>query len=394
MITNEKMTRLQVLVITICFVMNMCDGMNVMVISYATTAITKAWSVAPGRFGWIFSAGLLGMALGAMVLAPKADRIGRKRMILVSAAWMGAGALVTGFAQSPEALIGLRFFTGLGIGAMLACTSTLTAEYAPALSRSFWISVVMAGYPAGAILCGLAAHPLIEQFGWPSLFMVSGGFTLATIPFIALYVKESQEFLKKRAVAAASIRVVFDRQKATSTVILWLSFFLCFATLYFLTSWIPKLAANEGLSASLSILAGLFFNLGALLGIVTQGYLSQKLGLKKVICYFLIATALLMIAFGFIHQPVFVLLLFCCIGFGIQGGFIGLYAVAARLYETEVRSTGIGWAIGFGRLGAIAGPFFGGVLIGKGITTSLNFIFFAVPVVLAGVATLYIKYNE
>lgn len=117
-IGDDKMSRVQHIAIAICFLMNMCDGMNVMTISYTTNAISKEWMVAPSNLGLVFSAGLLGMALGAMFLAPKADLIGRKSVILISALWMGIASVCTGFAQSITTLVLLRFFTGLGIGSM------------------------------------------------------------------------------------------------------------------------------------------------------------------------------------------------------------------------------------------------------------------------------------
>ena len=422
-IGDDKMSRVQHIAIAICFLMNMCDGMNVMTISYTTNAISKEWMVAPSNLGLVFSAGLLGMALGAMFLAPKADLIGRKSIILISALWMGIASICTGFVQSITTLVLLRFFTGLGIGSMLACTSTLAAEYAPQRTKSFWVSFVMAGYPAGAVLSGLTANYIITHYGWKVFFFSTGVITLLTTPFTFLFLNESLEFLLKKQPANAlvkinrilksmnkkalsvlptleikypqsSVVVLFNHEKIKSTIVLWLSFFLSFAALYFLTSWIPKLAAISGMSASLAIYAGILFNMGALLGIIFQGYLSAKFGLKNIICYFLLGTAVLMILFGFVRDPFFLLLLFCLIGFGIQGGFIGLYAVAAKLYETEIRSTGIGWAIGFGRLGAIIGPFLGGIFISQGISVALNFTFFAIPVFIAAVATLFIQLEK
>lgn len=281
----------------------------------------------------------------------------------------------------------------------------------------------MAGYPAGAVLSGLTANYIITQYGWKAFFFSTGVITLLTTPFTFLFLNESLDFLlKKQPVNAlvkinrilksmnkkvlsvlptkeikyskSSVIVLFNHEKIKSTIVLWLSFFLSFAALYFLTSWIPKIAAISGMSASLAIYAGILFNMGALFGIIFQGYLSAKFGLKNIICYFLLGTAVLMILFGFVKDPFFLLLLFCLIGFGIQGGFIGLYAVAAKLYETEIRSTGIGWAIGFGRLGAIIGPFLGGILISQGISISLNFTFFAIPVFIAAVATLFIQLKK
>jgi len=420
---KSKLTFTHYGIILICFLMNMCDGMNVMVISYTANSITSAWKINPSGFGMVFSAGLLGMAMGAMLLAPKADVIGRKPMILLCALWMGFGSLITAYALSVEQLIFLRFFTGVGIGSMLACTSTLASEYAPAHTKNFWVSFVMAGYPVGAVLSGLVATQLIAQQGWPAMYIFSGIVTLLTIPVGYFFLRESIEFLLKKQPARALEKVnsilvrmklsilstlpiveqkqakttvtqLFTADQKRATIFIWTAFLLCFAALYFLTSWIPKLASITGLSTSLSIYAGILFNLGAFLGILTQGYLSATFGLRKVICFFLLSTALLMILFGLFTGTALTLIFFGLIGFGIQGGFIGLYSVAARIYSTEIRSTGIGWAIGFGRLGAIIGPFVGGLLISSGWSVSLNFIAFALPLVVAGVVTLFIKSSD
>ncbi|MCH6236378.1 MFS transporter [Cognataquiflexum rubidum] len=420
---KSKLTSTHYGVILICFLMNMCDGMNVMVISYTANSITSSWNINPSGFGIVFSVGLLGMALGAMLLAPKADVIGRKPMILLCALWMGLGSFVTAYALSLEQLIFLRFFTGIGIGSMLACTSTLASEYAPQRTKNFWVSFVMSGYPVGAVLSGLVATQLIAHQGWPSMYIFSGIVTLLTIPLGFFFLKESIDFLLKKQPTQAlqkinsillsmklksistlpsidqnqaktNVTMLFNADLKSATILTWTAFLMCFAALYFLTSWIPKLAFITGLSNSLSIYAGILFNLGAFVGILTQGYLSAKFGLRKVICFFLLATALLMMLFGFFTGTALTLIFFGLIGFGIQGGFIGLYSVAARIYSTEVRSTGIGWAIGFGRLGAIIGPFVGGLLISSGWSVDLNFIAFALPLVVAGVVTLFIKSSE
>jgi MFS transporter, AAHS family, 4-hydroxybenzoate transporter len=416
---KQRMTKVHYSILAICFLMNMCDGMDVMVISYTANSIIKEWHITPANFGFVFSAGLMGMAVGAMFLASLADIFGRKPLILITACCMGAGIFLTGYVHSIEQLIAFRFISGLFIGCMLACTSAMAAEYATEKTKNFWVSAVMSGYPVGAVLSGLAANNLIVNYGWRAMYFFAGITTLLTIPFIFFLLKESLEFLYKKQPANALQKVnsilaamksapaiilpekaintnktavtsLFSSDKKKVTLILWVAFFLSFAVLYFLTSWIPKLASIAGLSDKLSIYSGIFFNLGAFTGIITQGWLSAKFGLRKVICYFLLSTALLMMLFGFFSGS-FLLLLFCLIGFGIQGGFIGLYAVAARIYPTEIRSTGIGWAIGFGRLGAIIGPFIGGFLISSGTSLSLSFIAFAILVIVAGIITLFIK---
>jgi MFS family permease len=164
-----------------------------------------------------------------------------------------------------------------------------------------------------------------------------------------------------------------------------------FTALYFLISWIPKLASSIGLALNLAIYAGAVFNLGAVFGIALSGYLSQKLGLRRTISSFLFLTAVVMMLFGLAQGSATILPLFGLIGFLIQGGFVGLYVVATRLYPTEIRTTGVGWAIGAGRTGAIAGPLVGGVLVGYGLSIGANFRWFAISLILAGIFTLLIK---
>lgn len=423
LIDNNRMTGLQYATLAICFLMNMLDGMDVMVISYTAPSIAKEWAVSSEALGLVFSMGLFGMAIGAMFLAPRADIIGRRSMILICAALMGLSIFLTQYAQNKEHLVFFRIISGLGIGGMLASTATLGAEYAPSRTKDFWVSCVMSGYPIGAVLSGIVAAEVIPTMGWRMMFQIAGLATAITLPIIYLFLSESLDFLFKSRpqnalekanrilekmnisplsalptveenVSKAAVSELFSEGRKDATIRLWLAIFMAFATLYFLTMWIPKLASAAGLSISLAIYAGTVFNLGAFVGIVSQGYLSGKFGLRRIICAYLLGTAALMSIFGLFKGSVMVLVLFGLIGFGVQGGFIGLYAVAARLYPTQVRTTGVGWAIGLGRLGAVAGPLLGGFLIGAGLSMTTNFIIFAVPTVIAGIATLYISAKE
>ncbi|MDO1512738.1 MFS transporter [Maribacter confluentis] len=202
--------------------------------------------------------------------------------------------------------------------------------------------------------------------------------------------------LPEKALKSAIISV--DRLRSStyrlSTIKLSTALFFAFGCLYFLISWIPKLATYGGLSMELAIYAGTVFNIGAFFGIVIQGYTSSKMGLRKTIALFLGITALLMATFNVFIGSDFILLIFGLLGFTLQGGFVGLYAVAARLYPAEFRTTGVGWAIGAGRLGGVLGPALGGVLVGWGLSMSANFMIFAVPALLAGVVTYFISSKD
>ncbi len=422
-IDNRKLTTLQYATLFICFLMNMLDGMDVLVISYTAPSISKEWGVSSEALGIVFSAGLLGMMLGAMLLAPKTDTIGRRPMILLCATLMGLAIFFTSFAQSVPQLVFFRILSGIGIGAMLASTPALASEYTPNRTKDFWVSFVVSGYPMGAFLSGLAAAHIIPAYGWRTMFQAAGLASLITLPLIYFLLSESLDFLiKKRpknalkkintilelmhapalkalpkvqvVTAKATVVTLFGAEFKAATVKLWTAFFMSFVTLFFLTSWIPKLAVSTGLSLELAIYAGTVFNLGSFAGINSQGILSARFGLRRVIGFFLVAAALLMMIFGAMSGSAMILVLFGFIGFAIQGGFVGLYSVAARMYPTEMRTTGIGWAIGAGRLGAIVGPMMGGILIGAGLSVTLNFVIFAIPAIAAGIATVLIKSPE
>ena len=419
LIDKSSMTRVQYSTIGICFLMNILDGMDVLIISYCAPAISESWSLGPEALGIVFSAGLAGMTLGALFLAPYADQFGRKKIILLSAILMGVSVLLTAYSESVNQLITLRFLSGIGIGSMLASTAALTSEYTPNKSKDFWVSFVLSGYPVGAVISGYIAVSIIPSTGWQMMFVIAGAASIITIPLIYLFLSESIEFyLKKQPVGAlekvnkiflkmnfnsmnklplieisptvTAVKQLLSNNYKISTLQLWSALFFAFGCLYFLISWIPKLATNAGLSIELAIYAGTVFNIGAFFGIVLQGYCSSKIGLKKTISIFFLITAVLMAVFKIFIGSNWLLIIFGLLGFFIQGGFVGLYAVAARLYPTEFRTTGVGWAIGAGRLGGVLGPLAGGVLVGMGFSMSTNFIIFFFFFLLAAILTYFI----
>ncbi|MCZ6717428.1 MAG: MFS transporter [Gammaproteobacteria bacterium] len=420
LIDRSRISPMQMTVFGICFLMNAIDGMDVLVISYAAPVLAEQWSIAPSALGVVFSAALLGMACGAMFIAPFADRIGRRAMIMISVLLTGFAVLGTSVIQSIEALMVLRFTSGLGIGAMLASVATMAAEFAPDRQRNLILVCILAGFPIGATIFGVIAADVIPALGWRAIFVTAGVTTLATFPLVWFLLPESLTFLIRMRpanalvkinriigrmgharlnelppapieVTSTSVKGLFSADLSRPTIFLWLAFFMNFAALYFLASWIPKLSSAAGLPLDLAIYAGAIFNLGAVPGIALSGYLSQKFGLRRVITSFLLLTAVVMVLFGFAQGTSLILPLFGLIGFFIEGGFVGLYAIAARLYPTEVRTTGVGWAIGAGRTGAIAGPIVGGMLVGYGLSIGANFRLFAITLILAGIFTLLIK---
>ena len=210
--------------------------------------------------------------------------------------------------------------------------------------------------------------------------------TLATLPEITS---------PKRAAgssAAANVVRLLAAEHRVATLTLWAAFFLGFCTLYFLMSWIPKLMDDSGYDPAIGHQAFFLFNLGGVIGIYLMGWLSTRWSLSNLILILLVSSALVMAVFAAAPNKLNLLLgLITLIGVLQQGGFTGLYGAAAKVYPTAMRSTGIGWAIGLGRSGAVAGPAIAGYLIAAGFDMSDNFYFFAVPMAVSGFIAYRLK---
>lgn len=427
LIDHGKFSFRQILIISLCLVFNMVDGFDITAMAVTAHQIGEDMQLSEDKLGLVFSFSLAGMMLGAMFLAALSDVIGRRTMIIFTLILVGATVLLTASVNSLPALILLRFISGLGAGAMLASVATLASEYSPEKFRAMAVTAVTAGYPLGAMTTGLVASSVVPEFGWQGMFVAGGSATLLLALIAFFMIPESLYFLCKKQPDDALQRVnkilqIFkiqslqylpsiedtggateaDRQNIyqkmltlltpefrRSTLTLWATFFLCISTLYFLMSWTPKLIINLGYSADAGNLAFTLFNFGGVLGIFILGYLASKWSLSTLISIFAITSAVFMWAFAGavsldFHQTNLMLLIFI-IGISMQGGYTGMYAVAAKIYPIEIRSTGVGWAIGLGRFGAVLGPGIAGYMIASGLPITINFMVFAIPMLIGGI---------
>ena len=421
LIDEKPISGLQLRVVLGCFALNMLDGFDVLAIAFTAPTISQEWQLTPYVLGIIFSAGLIGMTLGAAFIAPFTDVIGRRAMILLSLTAIAISMAVTGMTTNATQMIVMRVVTGLGIGSILASLTSLVAEYTPARKRSLMVGFMQVGYPLGATAGGFAAVWLIESSGWPAVFFFGSALSFAAVFFTWVFLPESMEFLSSRqpanalarinrilarmdwpqldalpaappAPAKPSVRSILTPDYRNWTLLLWCGFFMSFLTLYFLFSWIPKITVDAGLPVDKGIYIGTALNFGAFLGGTILGYLSDRFGVRPLIILFFTGGVIFMVLFGFSPPEVGLLLVLAfLIGFCVLGGFVGFYISAACLYHTEIRTTGVGWGIGAGRTGAIIGPYLGGVFINIGYPASVNFIIFAVPLVLACVAIYLLR---
>lgn len=410
----------KLLIVALCLFFNMLDGFDITAMAVVASAVATELELTPDRLGWIFSFALAGMMAGAMLLAPVSDLIGRRALIVASIALVGVSIVLTARATTLYEFVVLRFISGMGAGAMLACQATLAAEYSPDRYRAAAVAVVTSGYPLGAMLTSVVAGFVMPDFGWRGMFWFGGGLTLLMAIVAWLLIPESIKYLFERRPPDALARInriltkigeapiaemppvaeaalarrgsvignmlkLLSRPHRVGTLILWSAFFLCFSTLYFLMSWIPKLMDDAGYAQNVGRQAFFLFNLGGVIGIYLISILSTRFRLTNLVFLLSAASAVGMVTFAYAPRELTLLLgLILLIGILQQGGFTGLYSTAAKLYPTEIRSTGIGWAIGLGRSGAVAGPAIAGYLIAAGFDMSANFIFFAVPMAIGG----------
>ncbi|GAB2708648.1 MFS transporter [Aliiglaciecola aliphaticivorans] len=410
---DGKLSTTQILVVLISFLLMILDGFDITSMSFVAQRVSEQLQINPTNLGLVFSVTLAGMMLGAMLIAPYADKIGRRKMLIASVIAIGISMFLTGLVSAFWQLIVLRTITGLGVGSMLANVTALTSEYTPTKYRSFSVAIISAGFPLGATIGGIIVVPILPLYGWEIVFFTLGLVTLLMAVVVYCVVPESLQFLKTQGTPSALSRVnelllkmqrspipefVEDRQfkisKAsvfsllspqfrTKTLQLWLTFLFVFISLYFLLSWLPKLVINEGLSESDSVFSAVALNGGGVVGSLLLGWFAANIGLTKLIGIFLSISGLAMLSFGFLFEYMNLFVLLFIIGFLLLGAYVGLYSTSAKMYPTEVRATGIGWALGLGRFGAVIGPYVGGLLITYGFSMELNFVVFAMPLILA-----------
>ena len=419
-IDNGRISGQQLLVIALCFLFNMIDGFDITAMAVVGSSVATELSLSPDRLGWIYGFVGIGMMVGAMFLAPVSDIIGRRKLIILTVVLVGVSILLTASATTLSEFLVLRFVSGLGAGAMLACQATLAAEYSPEKYRVLSVAVVTSGYPTGAMLTSVAAGMIMPEFGWRGMFWFGGGVTIFMAVVAWLLIPESLKYLLQRrpADALARVNVILRKLKLDTidtlphvhadnksdagffetmlklvsgthralTFRLWATFLFVYSALYFLMSWIPVLVEDSGYTFADGREAFLLFNLGGMLGIYLMGALSTRFKLTNIISSLMFAAAIGMVLFAFVPRELNLLLVIVfVVGILLQGGFTGLYGAAAKAYPTDIRSTGIGWAIGVGRIGAILGPLTAGYLIAGGLDMAANFIVFAVPMLIAAI---------
>jgi MFS transporter, AAHS family, 4-hydroxybenzoate transporter len=380
----------------LCAAVLFVDGFDVQGITYVASTITREWGLVRGDLWPALTFGLVGVMFGAMLLAPLADRIGRRSVIVWSCVAFGVCTLLTLVVDSLWPLVAVRFLTGLGLGAALPNAIGLASEYAPHKRRALAVMFVGSGISLGAIAAGMTAARLVAPFGWHAMFVVGGILPLLLAVVLARFLPESIRFsasVPSRQAEAkrllrnikpelgadadieivsndpeaghASVRDLFKDDRGVATVCLWVTFFMSLLNVYLAINWLPTSLAASGFTDPQAAEITTLYHVGGVIGTYAIGLLMDRLGAHRMVLVALLLAAIGFYTFatttGLAQWPTTAILMLA--GVGVIGAQVGATALAAMTYPVAMRATGLGWALGVGRVGSIVGPTIGGLMI-------------------------------
>lgn len=423
LVDEAKFNRFHSVVLLWCVLIIVIDGYDIAVAGIALPSIMKAMSVDASTAGFMAGSALFGMMFGAIFLGTLADKIGRRWTISICVALFSVFTMAAGFTSDPVTFSIMRFFAGLGIGGVMPNIVAQMTEYSPKKIRSRMVTVMFSGYAFGGILAALIGRQFIEVYGWQSVFIAAGA-PLVLIPFIMKSMPESLPFLIKhhddthlrRIVGriqpdlrmeaheeflvpvedradGAPVGKLFHDGRGLSTIMFWIAFFMGLFMIYALSSWLTKLMAMSGYSLGSALTFVLFLQCGAMVGAISGGWLADKLPIKYVLMtmYLLGAVFLYMMTVKTSHEVLY--LIVALVGATTTGTQIVTYAYAGQFYPTAIRSTGIGFAAGVGRSGAILAPILIGFLVSLKLPLEQNFLVIAAAGVMGAIAVAFIDHR-
>lgn len=414
----------QIRVIVLCGFVALLEGFDIQAIGVAAPAMAGPLHIEANQLGFLFSTALFGLMLGGFVLGPVADRYGRKHVLIICTAALGVFTLCTANATTLQQLLLFRFLTGLGLGGAMPSCISLAMEYTPRSKRQKIVGLLYTGLPLGGVIAGLLASRLIATVGWPSLFYIGGILPLGLSVVLIRAMPDSIEFLvlcggaereirdllirisstltipsgcqfvmNEKETNGAPVRQLFLVGKARITILLWISYFTTFMMLGTSAAWTPTLLEKAGINGVQSSVAIALFSLGYAVGTPLAGFLGSRFG--SLLPAALLGSAVALATAGRESQSVPLVIAFLGFaGFFLGIAMSGLIALASLLYPTAIRSTGVGWVMGIGRLGALVGPLAIGLFLERSSQVGNSFVALSVPALFAALFTGLIGINR
>ncbi len=412
----------QGVIVLLCALVALLDGMDLQSIGLAAPLMTKDLEIAPPAFGAVFSAALAGLALGAFALGALADRFGRKRVLIGATLAFGLFTLLTAAASSLGELLAFRFLTGVGLGGAMPSFISLASDYVPRRMRASVTSLLWAGFPLGGVIGGLLGSRIIPAFGWRSVFIAGGAPALILAGLLALALPESLGYLLRSGAPPARVAAAFRRAfgraslpddacltvaqtekrdvrpaqlfsagQVEATLLLWIAFFFTFMILVVNSAWSPTLLSAQGVPVAQSALALALFNFGSLFGSGMAGLLLHRFGAVAILPAAYVGGAFAYASIGAAAPSFAVIAILQCL-FGLFEGCAssGVIALAALLYPTAIRASGLGFAMAAGRCGSFAGPLVAGGLVGANWPTAAVFLAIGSSTLIGALASLWL----
>ncbi|MQQ99628.1 MFS transporter [Glaciimonas soli] len=420
-IDEKSFSGYQILIFIFCFLIVAADGLDTVILGPLVPALMHDWGVTRMELAPVFTAALIGLAIGSMGGGILADKFGRRKVLIVSVFMFSIFSLASAFAGGVVEMTLLRFLTGIGLGAAMSNAVTLMSEYTPQRIRSRIVNTVFMGFVVGAWAGGYLAAWLVPHFGWHSLFYVGGLVPLA-LSFAMFLLPESPRFmvvqnwpqkkiarvlnkispnsvtvndkftivLPPQVDGKSALSVIFSEKYLFGTICLWITLFMGMVIFYFVTSWMPVIVKDAGFTLADGAKIMALYPLGGLIGGIVVGYFMDKFNPHKAIAasYLLGAIFIGAIGFGFHDLTVLSSLVFVA-GMFMSSAQGSMPTLAAAFYPTVGRATGVSWMLGISRLGSILGAAGGSLVLGLGLSLNVVFILLAIPGVIAAIALMF-----
>jgi AAHS family 4-hydroxybenzoate transporter-like MFS transporter len=425
LIDRRPLSHFQKWTMGLCGMVIVLDGFDAQSIGFLAPSMADSLHIPLKTFGPVFGAALFGLMISAMAAGFIADRWGRKWPIIASTILFGIFATLTARVSTREQVIVMRLLTGLGLGGAMSNVASLFTEYTPKRLRSIFVTILFCGMPFGAILAGIVGSLMLPKWGWQSVFYAGGVFPLALSVVLIARLPESVRFLEVRGADQEKIAKIMarispelenaelyqsysreDRRKrmpvkylfaegrAEGTILLWIPFFMNLLILYFVVNWLPSLLRQADLPVSAGITAIILFSAGGVAGSFMEGYMMEWWGALTILLAEFVASTLLIAGLAFSTSFVLTMTITLVLGFVVQGAQGALIAQSATFYPTAIRSTGVGWAFGVGRIGSIVGPMLGGMMLTLRWSPRQIFLAGSIPALCAAVATLISMWRQ
>jgi AAHS family 4-hydroxybenzoate transporter-like MFS transporter len=423
-LSKQKVGPFQILVVVLCACALLADGFDTMAIGYVAPALVRAWHINRSAMTPVFAMGQIATAIGALCFGPIADRFGRRPVIIGCSLMFGVLSLLAARATSIPELMVYRFFTCLGLGGAMPNALALTNEYIPARIRTVTTTVMFCGFSVGAALGGVAAASLIEHHGWEAVFVIGGTIPLIFTIVFMLWLPESISYLAitkkqpdrlaryaariglsgsvpvasvtfavhEKEVKGSLVRELFANGRGKLTLLLWVIAFTNLLDLNLLSSWLPTMLRDAGLAIEDASWITVGYQIGGLVGTVLLGLAFERFPPFRVLLFNYLIAFLCIVGVGIsgAHVTLLYPVVFLA-GFCVIGGLCGSSALVANCYPTGIRATGLGWALGIGRIGAVVGPTIGGFVLEQNASGISFFTVGALPILCAAAAawTIY-----